>query len=76
MQNGCAADVWGLRGLAPVVALHTPHRAVARFVLAPSLPSLYAERPHGATPMRGKIAAVCVEVPLADFNAHDSTALP
>jgi hypothetical protein len=38
MRNGCAADVWGLRGLAPVVALHTPHRADACFRLAPSLP--------------------------------------
>ena len=25
-----------------------------------------------ANPLRGKIAAVCVEIPLADFRAHDS----
>ena len=53
MQNGCAADVWGLRGLAPVGALHTPHRADARFSLAPSRPRgicrhAPTERPHCA----------------------------
>ena len=26
-------------------------------------------------PLRGKIAAVCVEIPLADFLAHVSTAI-
>lgn len=31
------------------------------------------KRPHGATPLRGKIAAVRVEIPLADFNVLDST---
>lgn len=53
MRNGCAADVWGLRGLAPVVALHTPHRADARFSLATSRPrgicrNAPTEQPHCA----------------------------
>ena len=31
------------------------------------------KRPHGATPLRGKITAVRVEIPLADFNVFDNT---
>ena len=62
MQNGCATDVWGLRGLAPVGALHTPHRAEARFWLAPFSPPRYMQsRPHRTAPMRGQIAAVKVK---------------
>lgn len=77
MQNGCATDVWGLRGLAPVGALHTPHRAEARFWLTLSHPHRYMQsHPHRATTMRGKIAAVKVKFPFVEIDLSDSTSLP
>ena len=58
------------------MALHTPPTALSLvFVLPPLALAEYAERPHGATPMRGKIAAVCEKIPFTGFSAYDSTPL-
>lgn len=57
MQNGCAADVWGFRGLAPVGALHTPHRADACFLPSPLHPLAICRTP---LPLGGKMADVGV----------------
>ena len=55
----------------------TPPTALSLVLPLPLASPRYMQNaPYGATPMRGKIASVRVEIPLADWNAHGSTALP
>lgn len=57
----------------PNLAIDSPHCADDLRMFANFCRSAICRK---STPLLGKIAAVCVEIPLVDFNVLDSTALP